>query len=63
MKYIDAVMAAGFRGEIAREGWKGYSIWAPYQEYLMGMDVTPLDPADANATDWVVLGCLRLDEI
>ena len=63
MKYIDAVMTAEFCGEIAREGWKVCSIWAPFQEYLMGRIVTPLDPADANATDWVVLGCLRLDEI
>ena len=61
MKYIDAVMAAGFHGKIARKGWDGYSIFAPYEEYQRGIIVSPLLPSDANATDWVVKDCHRVD--
>ena len=61
MKYIDAVMAAGFRGKIARKGWGGYCIWAPYEEYQRGIIVIPLLPSDENATDWIVVDCLRLE--
>ena len=62
MKYFDAVIAAGPRGKIARKGWDGYCVWAPYNEYKRGISVVPLLPSDENATDWVVVDCLRLDE-